>query len=164
MLYANLPMFCSSSIASQCCRLQPLSFTGFLKGYFIACRYHSLGLYGLCSPLALSRRRSLRLHLQRFLFCHGDRTLRHNLDIVPLPSAPLGHPLFTGAAGAHTWEGVIAAPQCLCDLNWLFHGVHSKYKVPGKSTLRFRSFATSQVFFLTLMCIWRKWQCFVWTT
>lgn len=55
MLYANLLMFCSRSTASQCCSLQPLSFTGFLKGYFIACHYHSLWLYGLCSVLVLSR-------------------------------------------------------------------------------------------------------------
>jgi len=54
MLYANLLMFRSYSVASQCCSLQPLSFTGFLKGYFIACHYHSLWLYGLCSPLARS--------------------------------------------------------------------------------------------------------------
>lgn len=95
MLCANLPMFCSSSIASRCCRLQPLSFTGFLKGYFIACRYHSLGLYGLCSPLALSRRRSLRLHLRSFLFWVGTKppsTIRiSSLCLPPLSDSPYLH-------------------------------------------------------------------------
>lgn len=90
MLYANLLMFCSRSAASQCCSLQSLSFTGFLKGYFIACHYHSLWLYGLCSVLG---RRSLPAAAPAPLFCPAQvccgpfclPALQSASDIPPFP-------------------------------------------------------------------------------
>lgn len=161
MLYANLPMFCSYSIASQCCSRQSLSFTGFLKGYFIACHYHSLWLYGLCSPLARSPDAAAAArsppHLLLPLFCRGHRPLRHKFYIVPSASHPTGLPRMspcTGAAGACRWESVISAPACLRDSNsCFFRSVNVKYEVPGKTVLCFGSFDTSQVFFITLMHI-----------
>lgn len=143
MLYANLLMFCSYNIASQCCSLQSLSFTGFLKGYFIACHYHSLWLYGLCSPLACSPDAAAAAlsppHLPLPLFCRGDRPLQHKFYIIPSASCPSGVPQISplmGAAGARRWESVISAPECLRDLNWmlfskyrwLFHRVNMKFQ------------------------------------
>lgn len=174
MLYANLLMFCSYSIASQCCSLQSLSFTGFLKGYFIACHYHSLWLYGLCSPLARSPDAAAAAcsppHPLLPLFCRGDRPLQRKFYIVPSASRLSGVPRlspFTGTAGACRWESVISAPECLRDLNgmvfskyrWLFHRVNVKYKM--HNALCFRSFDTSQAFFIMLMHIWRKLQCYI---
>lgn len=116
MLYANLLMFCSYSIASRCCSLQALSFTGFLTGYFIACHYHSLWLYGLCSLLT----RSLPLPLAPSLPCRG-RAACGDFVAAPTPGCPhcphCPHrphcPLPRELPEHHGWELDVSGPQAL---------------------------------------------------
>lgn len=119
MLYANLLMFCSSSLARRCCSLQPFSFTGFLTGYFIAYHYHSLWLYGLCSPLVLARHRGCRC------LCSAagngpSSTSSISSLLPPALQESLGCPFVQGPAGARGWERGISAPHGLCDLNGMF--------------------------------------------
>lgn len=161
MLYANLLMFCSSSTASQCCSLQSLSFTGFLTGYFIACHYHSLWLYGLCSPLARSPDAAAPTCSPLPLFCRRDQPSSTSFISSLLPQVPRIPPSTgacrVGECNFGSWMSSWFKLNVF--YRWLFRRVNVKYEM--HNTLCFGRFDNSQAFFIMLMCIWRKLQCFI---